>query len=154
MCFSKSLHPVAWIMLCCHADCRLPFASPHISVRASSPLRSISPFIPSPPSTLKSFEAQMWADSGYFSSRPRQFYVSLALNTHRIEAYRVIMNPNTSEGQTRPRPSRDLPILSCFILICSSSCACASVCRREGSQGQACHFGLWIFGGLVSRLLA
>ncbi len=72
-CFWKRLCPVAgaWITLRCHADCPLP---PPL-FRASSPLWSISPRIPSPspPSMLKSFEAQMWADSGCSSSRCDSF---------------------------------------------------------------------------------
>lgn len=79
-CFLKK--PVSCRSCMTHAElpCRLPFASPPLSSvppLISGPSLSASP-TPSPaspllPTVLKSFEAQMWADSGYFLSRHDSF---------------------------------------------------------------------------------
>lgn len=102
---------------------------------SSVPPRLSGPSLPSPPSMLKSFEAHMWADSAHFSSRHDSFYVSQVLNRHRIEAYRVIMNPNTLERQARP--GHPVTCQYCRVLYLSTQSLCASVCPREGSLGYA-----------------
>lgn len=154
-------------MSCCgaHESCcaamRTALCHPLSSVPPllSGPSHPASP-LPSPPSVLKSFEAQMLADSGYFSPRPRQFYVSQALNTHRTEAYRVIMNPNTFEG--RARPGHPGTCQYCHGLYSSARRLCGrAICVSEGGftglrppASQAYNCGLWIAGGPMSRLLA
>lgn len=77
---------------------------------------------PSPPSVLKSFEAQMWADSGYFLSC-RGSFMSQALDTHRTEAHRVITNPNTLAGRKPHGPANTVMfyarLLSGLVCLCA-----------------------------------
>lgn len=93
-------------MLSCHADCPLPPPLSSVPPLISGPSLSASP-PPSPaspllPTVLKSFEAQMWADSGYFLSRHDSFMCHKRSIHIGYKQYRVIMNPNTLAGRSRP----------------------------------------------------
>lgn len=71
----------------------------------------------------------MWADSAYFSHTPPQFLrVTSAQLDVRREARGVIMHPDTLERRAEARPSCELPILSCFILV-SSDFVCVQFAR-------------------------
>lgn len=78
--------------------------------------------LPSPPSVLKSFEAQMWADSGYFLSR-RGSFMSQTLNTRRTEAHRVVTNPNTMAGREPHGPANTVVFYA--RLLSELACLCA-----------------------------
>lgn len=140
-------------MPCRHADCPLP---PPLS---SVPPRLSGPSLPSPPFMLKSFEAHMWADSAYFSTRRRSFYGLQVLHRRRTEASRGRYESQHLGEADETRSSRELPILSRFIVV-SSEFVCVSCVSEGGFTGlcppakQARHFARWISGEQMSWLLA
>lgn len=123
----KACNRRVFLKMSCHGrmnpagrSCWLPFSSPTSPVHL--PSRPLSP-----PSMLKSLEAQMWADSGYFLSRCGSFMChkcSIRIGQKRTGA---IMNPNTLTGQEPPGPANSVVFYARLL----SECLCAD----GGSMG-------------------
>ena len=148
-------------MLRCHADCPLP---PPL-FRASSPLLPISPSIPSlsPLSCIPCLNLLK-----------RRCGLTVVISHHSATVLCVTSAQYTSNRSVQGRyesqhlgvedgaqPSRDLPILSCFILVPHPEFVCRCICVSKGGftglrpqASQAQHFALCIAGGSVSWFLA
>ena len=147
-------------MLRCHVDCPLP---PPLFC-ASSPLWPISPCIPSL-SPLSSIQC--------LNLLKRRCGLTVVISHHAVTVLCVTSAQYTSDrsvqgryesqhlgGEDGAQPCRDLPILSCFILVPQSEFVCRCICVSKGGftglrppASQAQHFALCITGRSVSWLL-
>lgn len=118
-------------MLRCHADCPLP---PPL-FRASSPLRPISPRIPGPLHPCLNLLKRRRVLTVVISHHAATALCGTSAQYTSGRGARGHYDSRHLGGADEDRPSRDLPILSCFILV-RSVCARTHLCVQErGSRG-------------------